>query len=162
MTVRVFKPAAGIVSCRSCRNTVFASFPDDRIFLPFDPFRSFYVRFHEAGVVSRIAAMTKTRIARALLGFSLLMGGLAIAQPLKRNVSPGRHPNLAATQRLGQNAYEKIIAAQQANEWTCRVTLKRPRNYSNKLGRNSRHHGAGGEAWTGATESRARQSDWRR
>jgi hypothetical protein len=61
--------------------------------------------------------MTKTGIAAAVLGFFLLIGGLAIAQPPKRNVSPGRHPNLAAAQRLSQNAYDKIIAAQQANEW---------------------------------------------
>ena len=61
--------------------------------------------------------MTKTRIAAAVLGSSLLIGGLAIAQPPKRNVSPARHPNLAAAQRMSQNAYEKIIAAQQANEW---------------------------------------------
>ena len=54
MTVRVLKPAAGIVSCRSCRNIVFASFPDDRIFPPFNPFRSFHVHWHKAGVVSRI------------------------------------------------------------------------------------------------------------
>jgi hypothetical protein len=61
--------------------------------------------------------MTKIRIAAAVLGFFLLIGGLAIAQPPKRNISPGRHPNLAAAQRLSQNAYEKIVAAQQANEW---------------------------------------------
>jgi hypothetical protein len=61
--------------------------------------------------------MTKARIASAVLGCSLLIGGLAIAQPPVRNVSPGRHPNLAAAQRMSQNAYEKIIAAQQANEW---------------------------------------------
>ena len=61
--------------------------------------------------------MPKTRIASAVLGFSLLIGGLAIAQPPQRNISPGRHPNLAAAQRLSQNAYEKIVAAQQANEW---------------------------------------------
>ena len=46
----------------------------------------------------------------------MAIGGIAIAQP-KRNVSAGRHPNLAAAQRLSQRAYEKIIAAQQANEW---------------------------------------------
>ena len=52
-----------------------------------------------------------------MFGCSLLIGGLAIAQPPKRNVSAARHPNLAAAQRLSQNAYEKIVAAQQANEW---------------------------------------------
>jgi len=34
-----------------------------------------------------------------------------------RNVSPKRHPNLARAQRLSQKAFEKITAAQQANEW---------------------------------------------
>lgn len=34
-----------------------------------------------------------------------------------QNVSGKRHPNLAAAQRLSANAYQKIIAAQQANEW---------------------------------------------
>jgi len=50
-------------------------------------------------------------------GAGLLLAGLAVAQPPARNVSPGRHPNLAAAQRMSQNAYGKILAAQQANEW---------------------------------------------
>ncbi|HVO09760.1 MAG TPA: hypothetical protein VMX54_03305 [Vicinamibacteria bacterium] len=41
--------------------------------------------------------------------------GLA-AQPAA-NISPKRHPNLAAAQRLSQQAYEKIALAQRANEW---------------------------------------------
>jgi hypothetical protein len=47
----------------------------------------------------------------------LLIGAAALAQKPKTNVSPARHPNLAAAQRLGQQAFEKIVAAQQANEW---------------------------------------------
>ena len=70
-----------------------------------------------ACVISRIAAMTKIPIASAAIGFSLLIVGLAIAQAPKRNISAARHPNLAAAQRLSQNAYEKIVAAQEANEW---------------------------------------------
>ncbi|HYS05736.1 MAG TPA: hypothetical protein VEW47_11150 [Candidatus Dormibacteraeota bacterium] len=31
--------------------------------------------------------------------------------------SSGRHPNLAAAQRLAWEAFEKIAAAQRANEW---------------------------------------------
>jgi hypothetical protein len=57
----------------------------------------------------------KNMIVTALAGTALL-GGLAFAQP-KTNVSPARHPNLAAAQRFSQQAYEKIVAAQQANEW---------------------------------------------
>jgi hypothetical protein len=60
--------------------------------------------------------MTKNRLYAAALGTMLLVGGLAVAQP-QRNVSSARHPNLAAAQRLSQQAYEKISAAQQANEW---------------------------------------------
>jgi len=62
--------------------------------------------------------MLKNRFLTPIVGSLLIIGGIAIAQPPpKRNVSPARHPNLAAAQRLSQNAYEKIIAAQQANEW---------------------------------------------
>jgi hypothetical protein len=52
----------------------------------------------------------------ALVGFLLILAGLAVAQP-KANVSAGRHPNLAAAQRFSQQAYTKIVAAQTANEW---------------------------------------------
>jgi hypothetical protein len=50
------------------------------------------------------------------IGLVLILAGLAVAQP-KANVSAGKHPNLAAAQRFSQQAYTKIIAAQQANEW---------------------------------------------
>jgi hypothetical protein len=33
------------------------------------------------------------------------------------NINPQKHPNLAAAQRLSDEAYRKIVAAQQANEW---------------------------------------------
>ena len=39
-----------------------------------------------------------------------------MAQP-ERNVSGARHPNLAAAQRLSQQAFERIVEAQRANEW---------------------------------------------
>jgi hypothetical protein len=60
--------------------------------------------------------MNKNRLFVTALGTMVLAGGLAIAQP-KRNVSGARHPNLAAAQRLSQQAWDKIVAAQQANEW---------------------------------------------
>ena len=41
----------------------------------------------------------------------------AIAPAPKQNVAAGRHPNIAAAQRLSAQAYQKIVAAQQANEW---------------------------------------------
>ena len=48
----------------------------------------------------------------ALLTFALA----AQAKPVA-NVSVARHPNIVAVQRLSQQAYEKITAAQQANEY---------------------------------------------
>jgi hypothetical protein len=49
-----------------------------------------------------------------------LLLGLAFAQngmkPPAENVSGRKHPNLAAAQRLCDQAFEKISAAQQANE----------------------------------------------
>jgi hypothetical protein len=45
-------------------------------------------------------------------------GGLAqAAGKPERNVSAGRHPNLAAAQRLSREAYQKVEAAQRANEF---------------------------------------------
>ncbi len=63
-----------------------------------------------------------------LMGILLLLGGLAMAQAPKRNVSAGRHPNIAAAQRLSQQAYEKIIAAQQANEWDMQGHAQKAKN----------------------------------
>jgi hypothetical protein len=60
--------------------------------------------------------MTKTLL-KLLVGASLLAGGVAIAQKPVQNVNPGRHPNLAAAQRLCEQAYQKILAAQRDNEW---------------------------------------------
>ena len=61
--------------------------------------------------------MTKNRIATAALGCFLIAGGIATAQKPVRNVSGGRHPNLAAAERFAQQAWNKVVAAQQANEW---------------------------------------------
>ena len=61
--------------------------------------------------------MIRTRIVAAVFGSFLVIGGAALAQRPARNVSGARHPNLAAAQRFSQQAYEKIVAAQQANEW---------------------------------------------
>lgn len=60
--------------------------------------------------------MSKTHTLILGLASILVAGTLAIAQP-QRNVSGARHPNIAAAQRLSQQAFEKIVAAQQANEW---------------------------------------------
>ncbi|HEY4906607.1 MAG TPA: hypothetical protein VIH74_04100 [Candidatus Acidoferrum sp.] len=56
-------------------------------------------------------------LAGAVVALALITGGVAVAQRPVDNVSGKRHPNLAAAQRLSQQAFEKISAAQQANEW---------------------------------------------
>ncbi len=62
--------------------------------------------------------MTKTKLIGAgVLGAALIWGGVAVAQKPVENISGKKHPNLAAAQRLSQQAWEKIVAAQQANEW---------------------------------------------
>jgi len=57
-------------------------------------------------------------VAGSLLGLSLATAGITVAQgPPERNINPNHHPNLAAAQRLCDQADNKIVAAQQANEW---------------------------------------------
>jgi len=52
-----------------------------------------------------------------VLGAALLFAGTVYAEKPVRNVSGKRHPNIAAAQRLSRQAFEKITAAQHANEW---------------------------------------------
>jgi hypothetical protein len=52
-----------------------------------------------------------------VVGLSLMLCTLAIAQRPQRNISSVRHPNLAAAQRLTQQAWDRILVAQKANEW---------------------------------------------
>jgi hypothetical protein len=61
-------------------------------------------------------ATKKNRILMPLAGALLFVAGLAVGQP-KVNTSGARHPNINAAQRLSQQAWDKIVAAQQANEW---------------------------------------------
>jgi hypothetical protein len=73
-------------------------------------------------------SIIKTRVLAALAGLLLLIGGVALAQRPQRNVSPGRHPNLAAAQRFSQQAWQKIVAAQEANEWDMAGHAQRAKN----------------------------------
>jgi hypothetical protein len=57
------------------------------------------------------------KIVTPVIASMLILGGLAIAQKPKDNVNAAAHPNLAAAQRLSTQAYEKITAAQKANEF---------------------------------------------
>ena len=52
-----------------------------------------------------------------VLGAALVGGGIAVAQKPVEDISGKKHPNLAAAQRLSQQAWDKIVAAQEANEW---------------------------------------------
>jgi len=62
--------------------------------------------------------MIARKVVSGFIASMLLCGTMAFAQkkPVK-DVSARRHPNLAAAQRLSAAAYQKIVAAQQANEW---------------------------------------------
>jgi hypothetical protein len=61
--------------------------------------------------------IVKTRVLAALAGLLLLIAGVAVAQRPQRNVSGARHPNIAAAQRLSQQAWQRVLDAQKANEW---------------------------------------------
>jgi hypothetical protein len=62
--------------------------------------------------------MKKSRLMLgSILGLGMLAGAVMIAQgPPAENVGH-RHPNLMEAQRLIGQAYDRITAAQQANEW---------------------------------------------
>lgn len=65
--------------------------------------------------------LPRVLVARSFALLAGLLGrGTVLAQRPKDNVSEKRHPNLAAAQRLSTQAYEKILAAQKANEWDMR------------------------------------------
>ncbi len=63
------------------------------------------------------------KLSAAVLMLGLMAPGFVMAAPAPaqkkpaQNVSPRRHPNLAAAQRLTAQAFQKVTAAQQANEW---------------------------------------------
>ncbi len=58
--------------------------------------------------------MIKLTLSTAAL---LLVTTAAFAAPPVEDISGRRHPNLAAAQRLSRDAWEKVMAAQKANEW---------------------------------------------
>ncbi len=68
--------------------------------------------------------MKRTPFLAATLGALLAIGGMLLAQP-RQNVSGARHPNLAAAQRFCHQAFEKITAAQDANEFDMQGHAKR-------------------------------------
>ncbi len=52
----------------------------------------------------------------AVIAGTLILAAAVYAAPV-RNVSRARHPNIAAAQRLAQQAFEKVVVAQRANEF---------------------------------------------
>ncbi len=65
--------------------------------------------------MKRIAG--RTGLLAGVLGFGLLAGSVALGQRPKENIAPGRHPNLAAAERLSRQAFQRIVTAQEANEF---------------------------------------------
>jgi hypothetical protein len=62
--------------------------------------------------------MRRNFLTGSVLAAALMFSGAAMAQKKPvQNVSARKHPNLAAAQRLAAQAYQKVTAAQQANEW---------------------------------------------
>ena len=61
--------------------------------------------------------MKKSIVAGVCALLLVVAGVLYAAQPPAKNVNPHRHPHIAAAQRLARQAFEKIVQAQQANEW---------------------------------------------
>ena len=59
----------------------------------------------------------KNLLAAAVLGVSVVVAGIAVAKEPAQNVSAKKHPNIAAAQRLVDQAWEKVTAAQKANEY---------------------------------------------
>ena len=49
--------------------------------------------------------------------FIILGAGATWAQKPVDDISSKKHPNLAAAQHLSRSAWDKVTAAQQANEW---------------------------------------------
>jgi hypothetical protein len=70
-----------------------------------------------------------------IAGFLLLLAGLALAQRPKENISAGRHPNLAAAQRFSQQAWQKIVAAQEANEFDMQGHAQKAKNLLDEVNR---------------------------
>jgi len=56
-------------------------------------------------------------ILSVVAGAFLLTGSLAFAEEPMQNINPKWHPNLAAAQKLSRKAFDKIVEAQQANEF---------------------------------------------
>ena len=73
---------------------------------------------------------------RTVLGLAgLLCLGTALAQRPRENVSGARHPNLAAAQRFSEQAFQKIVEAQKANEWDMAGHAQKAKNLLDEVNR---------------------------
>ena len=64
-----------------------------------------------------MGTMTNRHFVFGTAGCLLIVGALGMADPPARDVSPKKHPNLAAAQRLCERAWQRTLDAQKANEW---------------------------------------------
>ena len=82
--------------------------------------------------------MTKTRkwVTGSIVGLSLVITGITIAQgPPEHDINPNHHPNLAAAQRLCDQAFERINEAQRVNEWDMNGHAKRAKELLDEASR---------------------------
>jgi hypothetical protein len=77
----------------------------------------------------------KNRFVTSAVLLMLLLGTVAVAQKPATNISSAHHPNLAAAQRLSQQAWEKIQEAQKANEWDMAGHAKRAKELLDQVNR---------------------------
>ena len=63
-----------------------------------------------------------------LMGAVLLSAGIALAQKPVQDINPQHHPNLAAAQHHAEQAYHKIVEAQEANEWDMQGHAQKAKN----------------------------------
>jgi hypothetical protein len=72
--------------------------------------------------------LTNRKSLLKLASVLLVLGGLALAQRPKENIAAARHPNLAAAQRLSQQAWQRVVAAQEANEFDMQGHAQKAKN----------------------------------
>src|SRR5712692_7339326 len=95
---------------------------------------------HERNILDRRRFPMRLLTARNYLlafvvAFSLLIGGLALAQRPERDIARGRHPHLAAAQRLSAQAWQRIVDAQRANEWDLEGHAQKAKNLLDEVNR---------------------------
>lgn len=72
-------------------------------------------------------SQTRRSFPLKMLGLAGATAVLVQAQP-KQTVSSSKHPNLAAAQQLCEQAYNKVVAAQEANEFDMQGHAQKAKN----------------------------------